>query len=564
MSICTSCNVEFEEDKKFCSYCGGPLTPKTESMSGPKKADRADEGKPEGKLYCPHCKITYQFGSSCIQCGAPLGRQISPQEKEEPEVARGSQLEEKLPPGAPSQEQKSGTPRGKLICPTCKIIYERGTTCIKCESTLVPQNSTQTSEEPGISSGSEGVGKSLQGQAVEEELGAQVVVETPRKKLICPSCKIIYERGTSCVRCGAALVLQTSLKEKTDLPDTQEKEKPKSFDIEFNLPVSEPDGLQDPFLQRGSTELPAASDRGPGAPSERPSRSSPSSPKGKDSGAIELEKKKESRATRAQELGIDEDFFQDENPDQPIAKKSKAESHKVFSLLDRFKKDYRRLGLEVGSIMIMVVAGGWLLLSVYSYFTKPKPPEPKATISKEVPIKTLPRSSSSTPPATPVAESRESKNTGGSPPISSSSVSKEAAPTPLPPSAPEAPQKPSAETQEIGKEVGNIMTLLEDVRQSNLKKDIFLFASCYASDFQNMEERRRTTLAYWEKFNYLDLSYSLKDLSLSAGTAKARVEWSIKTSSKNGGQAQQNKSTLEVSFKKEDGKWKIKETKPIK
>jgi ketosteroid isomerase-like protein len=229
--------------------------------------------------------------------------------------------------------------------------------------------------------------------------------------------------------------------------------------------------------------------------------------------------------------------------------------------LDRLKKDYRRLGLEVGSIMIMVLAGGYLLWSAYSYFTGPKSPEPRATISKEVPLKTLPSSSSSTPPAAPVAEPRKSGDTERRLSVSTSSISKEAAPAPPPP---EVPKTPSAETPEIGKEVGNIMTLLEDVRQSNLKKDIYLFVSCYASDFQNMEERRRATLAYWEKFNYLDLSYSLKDLSLSAETAKARVEWSIKTSSKNGGQAQQNKSILEVSFKKEDGKWKIKETKPTR
>jgi hypothetical protein len=228
------------------------------------------------------------------------------------------------------------------------------------------------------------------------------------------------------------------------------------------------------------------------------------------------------------------------------------------------KKDYRRLGLEVGGIMIMVLAGGYLLWSVYSYFTKPKPPEPRAPLSKAVAIQNLPKSSSSTPPAAPVAESTKSKNTEGSSSIASSSISKEAAPAPPPPSVAEVPKAPSAENQEIGKEVGNIMTLLENVRQSNLKKDIYLFVSCYASDFQNMEERRRGTLAYWEKFNYLDLSYNLKDLSLTVETAKARVEWLIKTSPKNGGQAQQNKSVLEVSFKKEDGKWKIKEVKPVK
>ena len=556
MPVCTSCNIEYEEGKKFCNYCGGSLTPKTEPISTPKKVNRADEENSEGKLYCPHCKITYEFGSSCIQCGSPLGRQTPSQQKEEPEIAGGTQIEEKLPPVETSQEQKVEAPRGKLICPSCKIIYERGTSCIKCESALVPQTSTQTNGEPELSSGSKDEEKPVEVQTFEE----QIVVETPRKKLICPSCKIIYERGTSCVRCGEALVLQTSTKEKSESPDT--KEKPKSSDIEFNLPPSEPDGLEDPFLQRGSTEFPAASGRKPGAAPEQPSLFSPSSPKEKDSGVTERGKKKESRATPAQELGIEEDFFQAETPEQPVAKKSADDLLKRATFLGKLKKDYRRLGLEVGSIMIMVLAGGYLLWSVYSYFTKPKPPEPRIPISKEVAIQTLPNSSSSTPPAAPVAESMKSKNTEGSSSISSSSISKEAVPAPPPPPLPDAPKPPSAETQEMG----NIKTLLENVRQSNLKKDIYLFVSCYVSDFENMEERRRATIAYWERFNYLDLSYDLKDLylSISAETAKARVEWLIKTSSRTGGQAQQNKSVLDVSFKKEDGRWKIKEVKPAK
>jgi ketosteroid isomerase-like protein len=337
-------------------------------------------------------------------------------------------------------------------------------------------------------------------------------------------------------------------------------EKPESSEIESNPPSSESDGLEDIFLRRASTELSAVSDRGPGATPERPSLSSPSSPKEKDSGVTERGKKREFRATPGQELGIEEDFFQAETPDQPIAKKSKGDSHKRVSLLDRLKKDYRRLGLEVGGIVIMVVAGGYLLWSVYSYLTKPKPPEPGASISKEVAAQTLPRSSSSTPPAAPVAESGKSGDTEGRSSISSSSISKEAAPAPPAPSLPDAPKTPSVQAQEIG----NIMTLLENVRQSNLKKDINLFVSCYASDFENMEGRKRGTIAYWEKFNYLDLSYNLKDLSLSVETAKARVEWLIKTSSKGGDQSQQNKSVLDVAFKKEDGRWKIKEVKPAR
>ena len=536
MPVCTSCHIEYEEDKKFCNYCGGALAPKAEPMSPPKKVNRADEEKSEGTLFCPQCKITYEFGSSCIQCGSPLGRQTSFQGKEEPETARRTESEEKLPPVETSKEQKIEASRGKLICPSCKIIYERGDSCIKCESALVPQTSTQTNGGPQISSGSEIEGKPLQVQTMEEQLATEIVVETPRKKLICPACKIIYERGDSCVRCGAALVPQTP---------SQEKEKPKSSDTEFNLPPSESDGPEDLFLRKASTEPSEASDQGPRA---APKQSSLSSPKGQDVGVTERGKKRESRAAPAPELSLEEQFLQAQTPEQPVAKKSANDLLKGVTFLSKLKKDYRRLGLEAGSIMVMVL----VLWSIYSYFTK-KNPEPGTPISKNVALQTLPSSSSLTPPATTVAESGKSKNTEGS-----SSIPKEAAPAPS--SLPNTSKTPSAETQEIG----SIKTLLENVRQSNLKKDIDLFMSCYASDFRNMEEKRKATLANWKIFNYLDLSYDLKKTSISDGTAKARVEWVIKTSSETGGRPQENKSILDVTFKKEEGGWKIEEVTPAR
>jgi len=342
MQVCTSCNIEYEEDKKFCNYCGAPLTPKAESVSAPKKVNRADEEKSEAKLFCPRCKITYEFGSSCIQCGAPLGRQTPSQVKEEPEIAQRTQFQEKLPPPDTPQEQKSGASGGKLICPTCKIIYERGTSCIKCESALVPQTSTQTNGEPEISSGPEAEKHSLQVETIGEQLVPEIVVETPRKKLICPFCKIIYERGTSCVRCGAALVPQTppKEKEKPKSPDNEiklspsesdgledilgltfheEKEKPKSSDIEIKLSPSESDGLEDIFLRKASTDPSEASDRRPGTASKQ---SSLSHPKGQDSGVTEQGKKREFRATPPPELSLEEEFLQTQPPEQPVAKKS--------------------------------------------------------------------------------------------------------------------------------------------------------------------------------------------------------------------------------------------------
>jgi ketosteroid isomerase-like protein len=139
-----------------------------------------------------------------------------------------------------------------------------------------------------------------------------------------------------------------------------------------------------------------------------------------------------------------------------------------------------------------------------------------------------------------------------------SAIPKEAPPSPLP--LPDTSRTPSAEIREIR----SIKALLEHVRQANLQKDIDLFISCYASDFRDLDGRRRATLAYWEKFNYVDLSYDLKDPSISAETAKAKVQWVIKTSSKSGGRPQENKSVLEVTFKKEEGGWKIKEVKLTK
>ncbi len=573
MQVCTSCNVEYEDDKKFCNYCGSPLKPKTESASAPQKVEHVDGEKSEGKLFCPNCKITYEFGSSCIQCGAPLGRQASSQEKSEPPIARGAQLEEKLPPADVSETQKSGTSLAKLICPKCKIIYEHGTTCIQCESPLVPQTAAQAGGGHEISNGSKVEGNRLQTQTLEEQLAPERVVETPRKKLICPSCKIIYERGTSCVRCGAALVSQTPSKDKEEPKSSHTESNPlpsepdglestfnlifhegsgKSSDAETNAPPPESDGLEDLFLRRPPTDSPGSSDQKAGTLSKQPP---PSAPKGKDAGVTERGKKKELRAGPPPELSLEEEFLQAQPPEQAVARKSVEDSGKIGAFFGRFNfnKNYRRLGLEAGSIMIMVLAGGYLLWSVYTYFAKPKPSESRAPLSKEVTVRIPPRPASQTPSVATAAETGESKNVEIPVPLP-----KEAAP--VSPSLPEPSKAPSAEAQEAG----SIKTLLENVRQSNLKKDIDLFVSCYSSDFENMELRKRATLAYWEKFNYLDLSYDVRNLSISVETAKARVEWLIKTSLRAGGQYQENKSVLDVAFKKEDGKWRIKEVKPTK
>ena len=466
MLVCMNCNVEYEEDRRLCKHCGNPLVPKVEPISTQKKGDRTEGEQSDRKLICPDCEIIYEFGSSCIQCGSALVTEIPPKGKEALET------DHKKPPK-------------NLICPTCKIIYEHGDSCIKCGAALVPQIPPRTKEEPRVAHKPEAEEKPVQLQTIQEQ-----ITEAPRKKLICPTCKIIYERGNSCVRCGSALV----------------------------------------------TQIPAQEEKKPELPEE-----------------TEV-KKEELEVSPAPEEEVKEEHPQTQIPEQEPTKKRGEDFERRISLPKKRKRDYRRLFREAGGITIMVVAGGYFLWSVYSHLMT-RPLEPKIAASKEVTSRVIPNSPPPTHPATSVTESEESKYKKTE---ESSSISKEVtSAAPASSSLPDTSKMFLPEMQEIE----NIKALLENIRQANLQKNIDLFISCYATDFKDREGKKKATQAYWKKFDYLDLSYDLKNPSISADTAKARIEWLIKISPKTGGQPQESKTILDVTLKKEEGGWKIKEVK---
>ena len=117
----------------------------------------------------------------------------------------------------------------------------------------------------------------------------------------------------------------------------------------------------------------------------------------------------------------------------------------------------------------------------------------------------------------------------------------------------------SAETQEVEK----IGSLFENIRKANLQKNIDLFMSCFSRDFKGRDGKQLDALKMWENFNYLDLTYELKKKSISGDTSHVRLEWLVKTSQKGSGKIQEGKTLLDVTLKREDGLWKIKEIKPI-
>jgi ketosteroid isomerase-like protein len=127
------------------------------------------------------------------------------------------------------------------------------------------------------------------------------------------------------------------------------------------------------------------------------------------------------------------------------------------------------------------------------------------------------------------------------------------------PSPPPSPQNPPTVTED--QEVEKIKSLFENIRQANLKKNIDLFMSCYSRDFNDREGKRLDALETWGFYNYHDLSYDLKKQTISGNTANVRLEWLIRISKKVGGQREDKRSLLDVTLKKEDGSWKIKESK---
>ena len=141
---------------------------------------------------------------------------------------------------------------------------------------------------------------------------------------------------------------------------------------------------------------------------------------------------------------------------------------------------------------------------------------------------------------------------------SSRAVAKEIVTSPSVPPSPNSPPV-AVEAQEVEK----IKSLFENIKQANLKKNIDLFMSCYSRDFNDLQGKRLDALETWGFYNYHELSYDLKEQTISGDTANVKLEWRIRVSKKVGGQREDKRTLLDVTLKREDGFWKIKETKTL-
>jgi RNA polymerase subunit RPABC4/transcription elongation factor Spt4 len=355
-----------------------------------------------------------------------------------------------------------------LVCMKCHMEFEDGTPfCSNCGGDLV----TKEAPKPELQDTKKGRGVK------------------PEGKLICPKCHLLFEKLTTCIRCGMPLITQSAFKA-----------------MQESLPPPVPESKKTeakPTSQTGAKKEPSPGPS-PRKPLEEPKGREPKQPRTAD----EMQEPSSMEAAeKSSEIELPED------------KKRKA------AKLEKPKKSFFHSLHGILSIILLLMVAAYFLIN--NFFTGE-------------------RGDSQVP---------SSRKTVASPEKEHSTISKE--PSPAVPSS-------ALPVVLLPQEIQKLLDLLEDVRQANLKKNISLLMSCYASDYQGLEERRRTALQSWEKYNYLDLDYVLKVESVSINTATAKVEWKIRSIPIRGGQPEEGKSTLNVKFQKEKNGWKIEEVSPAK
>ena len=241
-------------------------------------------------------------------------------------------------------------------------------------------------------------------------------------------------------------------------------------------------------------------------------------------------KKKQAQEVSTQ--AVKKEIAQTQTPGKRPIEKLLEDTERIENPPVKSKKTFLRLPLEGFNLFILAAIGIFLLWSIYTFFV-PKRIGPSTPTSGEATGLIL-HNPSPPNPTSAITESQEGEKEGMQ-------------------------SLPTDESQEVDR----INDLLEKIRQSNLQKNISLFMSCYSSDFKNRVGKKRATLETWKNFNYLDLSYTLKDYSIAGHTAQGKVEWLSKFYLREGSRTEENKTVMDVTFKKEDDVWKIKEIKIV-
>ena len=110
----------------------------------------------------------------------------------------------------------------------------------------------------------------------------------------------------------------------------------------------------------------------------------------------------------------------------------------------------------------------------------------------------------------------------------------------------------------------DLINLLSQIREAQLKKDIHMFMEAYSPDFPELGQKRETTLIIWKKYTYVDSQFNLTDLQQENPlTIIGKVSWNIKAKDQGTGAMKDVKRSYLVTFSKQSGKWLIQNINKI-
>jgi len=110
----------------------------------------------------------------------------------------------------------------------------------------------------------------------------------------------------------------------------------------------------------------------------------------------------------------------------------------------------------------------------------------------------------------------------------------------------------------------DLITLLNQIREAQLKKNIHLFMEAYSQDFPDLGQKREKTLTIWKRYTYLDSQFKLTDPQQETGsTILAKVTWDIKAQDQKTGTIRIITKSYYVTFSKQSGKWLVQNLKEI-
>lgn len=105
----------------------------------------------------------------------------------------------------------------------------------------------------------------------------------------------------------------------------------------------------------------------------------------------------------------------------------------------------------------------------------------------------------------------------------------------------------------------DLIKVLNQIREAQLRKDIQLFLSAYSPDFPDLGKKRELTLNIWRRYDYIDLQFRVSDIQRPDGSSiLGQVTWDIKARDHKTDEVRTLTKSYQVQFVRDlSGKWVI-------